>query len=299
VNRTACIAAALLLAAPAARAQEPQTSEPRTAKPQDARPAAAAASSLTREQIDHIYHVRQMEQTLTQAVRTGVNSVAAQLQIAQPASLFATTDARTRGFDLEGYGVFFDVDVPAMMQSVLYLRQQMVDDLDTWRQRFRTTQNEDARRIALSQVRRLEAMLGVPPQIGFPDAPQAAPQGLAVAATTEAIMPPSVTGAPPSAATPPATPVPSLPRDPRSADEIYTDAIKNKVIDAILTFGGGLGVEDDQWLTVAARTTTAAPGQIDDSVSIFIRIKGADLTAFVQRKITKEEMIKRIEIKIG
>jgi hypothetical protein len=256
------------------QAQDAPAPDPQ-ARPQDARPAPV----LTREQIDHIFHVRQMEQMLTNAVKAGATSLANQLQIAQPASLFATTDARTRGFDLEGYGVFFDVDVPAMLQSVLWTRQELQDQLDSLRQRIRLSNNEDAKRIAVYDVRRLERMLGIPPQPipGINDGP---PPGIVVA-TIE-------TGA-----------VPTLPRDTRSPDEMYTDAIKDKLIDMMLTFGGGLGIEDDQWLTVAARTTTAAPGQIDDSVSIFIRVKGADLTAFVQRKITREEMIKRIEIKIG
>jgi hypothetical protein len=309
VKPTACLAAALLLAAPAARAQsvDPQAPEPQTAKPQDTRPAAPPEAVLTRAQIDHIFHIRQMEQTLTNAVKAGATTVATQLQIQQPASLFATTDARTRGFDLEGYGVFFDIDVPAMMQSVLYARQVLVDELDTWRERARTTQNEDARRLALSQVRHLEATLGLPPQPVFAETHQP-PQGIAVAATTDTVTSPVTPAAAtvvPSAkalsASPSSPPVsvPPLPRDPRTADEIYTDAIKNKVIDTILTFGGGLDIDDAQWLIVAARTTTAAPGQIDDSVSVFIRIKGADLNAFVQKKITREEVLTRIQIKEG
>jgi hypothetical protein len=281
------IAATLLLAASAVRAQDAPAPDPQ-ARPQDARPVPV----LTREQTNHIFHVRQMEQMLTNAVKTGATSLATQLQIGNPGSLFATTDARTRGFDLEGYGVFFDVDVPAMLQSVLFTRQTLQDELDSLRQRIRLSNNEDAKRIAAYDVRRLERMLGIPPQPipGINDGLTQPAPGIAVATNlteTGVALP-----APPGA-------VPTLPRDTRSPDEMYTDAIRDKLIDTMLTFGGGLGIEDDQWLTVAARTTTAGPGQIDDSVSIFIRIKGADLTAFVQRKISRDEVIKRIEIKIG
>ena len=79
-----------------------------------------------------------------------------------------------------------------------------------------------------------------------------------------------------------------------------TDVIKNALIDAMLSFGPVLRLGDDEWLTVAARATTPAlSNQLDDSSSILIRVKGADLTAFIAGKLSRESVLKKIEIKEG
>jgi negative regulator of sigma E activity len=58
--------------------------------------------------------VRMMEGVIVAAVRNGAEGLAHQLQVAEPGSLIVTGTARARGFALDGYGVFFDVDVPQM-----------------------------------------------------------------------------------------------------------------------------------------------------------------------------------------
>src|SRR4029078_10772027 len=60
--------------------------------------------------------VRMMGGVIVAAVRNGAEGLARQLQVAEPGSLIVTGTARARGFALEGYGVFFDVDVPPMKQ---------------------------------------------------------------------------------------------------------------------------------------------------------------------------------------
>src|SRR4029078_8371106 len=64
--------------------------------------------------------VRMMEGVIVAAVRNGGEGLARQLQVAEPGSLILTGTALARGFPLEGYGVFFDVDVPQMKQSVAW-----------------------------------------------------------------------------------------------------------------------------------------------------------------------------------
>jgi hypothetical protein len=81
---------------------------------------------------------------------------------------------------------------------------------------------------------------------------------------------------------------------------MYTEVIKNALIEAMLSFGPTLRLGDDEWLTVAARASTpAVANQLDDSSSLVIRIKGADLTAFLTGKLSREEVQKRVEIKEG
>jgi hypothetical protein len=208
--------------------------------------------------------------------------------MAEP-SLFVTTNARTRGFELEGFGVFFDVDVPSMLQSAVYSVQARQEQLQ-YAEMLRATVadarvNPAMRRIAEIELNRLQRQLGpVPPSIGPMAAPQAAAQGQVVAQTTD------VTTAPVMA------PLPDV-RDP---NERYTDAIKDKLIDAMLTYGNALRLDDQEWLVIAARATSdIMPGQLDDAASILLRLKGADLNAYLLKKIGRDEVIKKIEIKIG
>ena len=69
--------------------------------------------------------IRMMENVLTGAVRQGAESLARTMQVKEPGSLIVTGTARARGIVLEGYGVFFDVDVPMMKQSVVWSMQTL------------------------------------------------------------------------------------------------------------------------------------------------------------------------------
>jgi hypothetical protein len=238
--------------------------------------------------MQRIYHIRQIESMLTNAVKAGAASLASELKISEPNSLFVTGNARSRGFELAGYGVFFDVDVPTMMQSVLWVTQQQQQRqyVDSLRGRLADPSLDPSVRnminVELSRVQRAMdrgmMYMSAPPM-------QPAPQGLAVAATTDA---------------PALSPVPPPPSDPRSPDELYTETIKGALIDAMLSYGNALQLGDDEWLTIAARATNqGTPGQLDDSSSIVIRVKGSDLSAYIKRQLTRDEIMKKIEIKEG
>jgi len=253
-----------------------------------------AAPPMTQERLQRIYHIRQLEGMFTNAVKAGANSVANQLQVGETNSLFVNGSARTRGFELEGYGVFFDIDVPTMMQSAVWAtqvvrQQQYVNSLNN--ALADPTLDPSIRRVAESELARIQramargqlAPIPIPaaPVPALPGAGQAAAQGLAVAQTTDAGLMTAGSASPPV--------------DP---NELYTETIKGALIDAMLSYGGALRVADNEWLTVAARATSqAAPTVLDDSSSIVLRIKGSDLSAFLTGKITREEAIKRIETK--
>ena len=292
VTRILITAAAVVASMTAARAQElPVLPDARQVPPpsmQPAPPAAATAPTvvqMTPEKLQRIYHIRQLEGMLTNAVKAGASTVAYQMQMAEP-SLFVTTNARTRGFELEGFGVFFDVDVPSMLQSAVYsvqARQEQLKYADMLRATVADVRvNPAMRRMAEIELNRLQRQLGMaPPGMA---GPQAAAQGQVVAQTTDVPASPVV------------APLPDL-RDP---NERYTDAIKEKLIDAMLTYGNALRLDDQEWLVIAARATSdTMPGQLDDAASILLRIKGADLNAYLLKKIGRDEVIKKIEIKIG
>ncbi len=284
-----------MLAATGARAQETKPPQPQpqpppaaTAPSADAAQAAPGATAPG-PNLQRIYHIRQLEGMLTNAVKAGAASLASQLKIGEPNSLFVTGNARTRGFELEGYGVFFDVDVPTMMQSVLWStqmlqQQQYVDFLR--RQLSDPALDDKTRRMADFEMRRVVRAMtnGQVVPIPNPQAPQAGSPGLVRAADDSSAVAP-VAAAP----------------DPRSPDELYTETIKGALIDAMLSYAASaLQLREEEWLTIAARATSqGAPGQLDDSSSIVIRVKGSDLSDFLKGKITRDAVVKKIEIKEG
>jgi hypothetical protein len=83
--------------------------------------------------------------------------------------------------------------------------------------------------------------------------------------------------------------------------EIYLTEIANALADAIVDHGAPIGVNANEWLTVAARESVDrrfVPGDPNDAaMTIILRIKGSDLTALRERKLTREDARKRVEIK--
>jgi hypothetical protein len=232
--------------------------------------------------------IRLLEGVLNAAVKNGADKLALQMRASEPGSLFVIDAGRTRGFDLQGYGVFFDVDVPMMKQSVLWSasalsQQERRAQLQNY---VATLPDGPARELAMNELRRLP-----PPQSLRPPVPrQTTPTQVSnsdravAAATTDVTVPP----APPAA-------VP----DPRDPNELYTEAVKTSLIDAMLKYSVGLRLAADEWLTVAARDAYGppTPGQVDDASTIIIQIKGSDLTAFHGNKLTREEVLKRVQVK--
>jgi hypothetical protein len=84
--------------------------------------------------------------------------------------------------------------------------------------------------------------------------------------------------------------------------EIYQAEITNALVNAILDYTGSLGVAVDEWLTVAARESVVDRRPVgndpaDTAITVILRIKGSDLIAVRDRKLTREEARKRVEIK--
>ena len=85
-----------------------------------------------------------------------------------PDMLLITGAARARGFWLDGYGVFFDVDVPAMRRSLtwtLRVLEQGDRGLGPRARRAqatcRTVENPAARRDLQQTIQRIEAQVGL------------------------------------------------------------------------------------------------------------------------------------------
>jgi hypothetical protein len=282
---------ALSLIAPAwtVQAQTPTTPPP-PAPPRD--PAAAAAR---RDDL------KMIEGVLTNAVKNGADNLGRQMQINQPGSLIVTGTARARGFVLDGYGAFFIVDVPMMKQSVIWSTQVLLQQQrrDFLRQFIATNPDGPARRQAELMLRNLERTQG---QTATP-APVAQPApGIAAAATVPDAAPPAHEAAPAAHEAAPAahdaasaSVPPSFDRDP---NELYTEAVKSALMDAMVRYGWQLRIGPDEWLTVAAQDAEGPlPGQIYDASTIVLRVKGSDLAAYQANRLTRDEVIKKVEVR--
>src|SRR6478672_12027620 len=78
-------------------------------------PAPAPVAPLRREPDHRHDQIGMMEAMLAQAVRKGAIRAGNDLAPNLPGTLTLTGQARARGFILEGYGVFFDVEIPSLL----------------------------------------------------------------------------------------------------------------------------------------------------------------------------------------
>jgi hypothetical protein len=235
--------------------------------------------------------LKMIEGVLTNAVKNGADSLGRQMQITEPGSLIVTGTARARGFMLDGYGAFFIVDVPMMKQSVVWSAQMLLmqERRNFLRQFIATTADGPARRQAEQMLRNLDR--GV-----VPAPSQAAPSTVADSTTSTV----ATTQPAPGLATAQNVPdPPGFPAvDPRDPNELYTEAVKAALIDAMVRYGSQLRMGPDEWMTVAAQDAEGPlPGQIYDASTIVLRIKGSDLAAYQASKLTKEEVMKKVEVR--
>lgn len=301
------VAAIMLAVAAAARAQEiPAPRNPPPATPPVAAPAGPpAASAPTQGPSSRRRDISRMERVLTQALQEGAQNLAQQLKVREPNSAFVTGTGRARGFILDGYGIFFDVDVPGMRQSVIWSAQML--ELEQQRQSAEqflanTSPNHPLRKVAEANLRQIARMMGTPPdavQIPITGNAQMAERGRVEALTVADAVAATAAAAPSGVASrPPAVPVQQL-QQLRDPNELYTEAVKQALIDAMLDFSGFLKIAEHEWLTVAASDSDGPqiPGQIDDASRIVIRIKGADLAAFQAGKLTRANVLKKVDVK--
>lgn len=239
------------------------------------------------------YQIGQMERVLEGAVEHGARVTRDRLQAVLPAEMLLSEKARVRGFRLDGYGVFFDVVVPPLEGTLPWI--------------FRTLDQND-----LGLGRALKALRSHIEAAGDANLQQAlkrvelqvAPTTMA-AASASAAEPVSVgarvaTG---SGATRPANTAPNTAADPilGNPEEAYRAEVKDALMDAMLEHNRGLGIRADEWLTIAARRNEDRPPLAvadTDARTIVIRVRGADLTAFLAGQVSREDARKRMEVRV-
>lgn len=253
----------------------------------------AQISQSEADQVRARQKISLMESVLESAVANGADSMMRAVRAVMPPDALILTGAPSaRGFRLEGYGVFFDVEVPAFRPTMAWTLRQMADAnglgaaaaVNQLKAYIATVQDPRQRAALDRALRRLELQVGPVGPIQ-PD-PAARPGATPVASAV--VMPT------------PASPQvdPAVVDDPNAA---YTHEVSAAIIDAMIENSGSLPVSDNEWLTVAARDNIRpdrlVPGDMSNISSIVFRIRGSDLAAFRTGRMALDEARRHVEVK--
>jgi hypothetical protein len=253
-------------------------------------PAAALGQGPSADAQKRRNQIKLMEGLLQNAAGLGADEVGKKLQTLQPGVTVLVGQPRARGFVLEGYGVFFDVEVPALMQNVVWSQLILQRDvqintaLESLRRVLEAMPAGPERSQAQQAFRRVELQVG--------PLPQRRGRTPLAEVTAQSTTAPDTGTARPAAA---------LLIDPNwdpLAD--YTRAVQNQLIEAMLDHSHGLNLGSEEWLTVAARDSHGPlmPGQIDDAQTIVLRVKGSDLAIYAADRSRREEIRGRVEVSV-
>jgi len=269
-------------------------------------PAAAPAAPVAPKPLnlgDMRHHIYVMEGALARAVDYGAKQLNREILNVMPGVFMLEGEARARGVHLDGYGVFFDVRVPMMRQSMVWSLRMMMDQDDAAHQaainelrRYVQGITDPSLRAQLEKsVRQLERQPAgavarnpqVAPGILVPEQPGV---GAATAIGMNAARPAS------PAALPPADSL--WAKDPNRA---YTEAVTRALVDAMIDYSTPMTIGADQWLTVAARDdegrdSMAPQDPLEEVVTMIYRIRGSDLQAYRTGKLDRDEVRKRVQL---
>ncbi|MGE3179861.1 MAG: hypothetical protein AB7O32_20480, partial [Vicinamibacterales bacterium] len=131
---------------------------------------------------------------------------------------------------------------------------------------------------------------------------------LQVAPVSAGLTTPGITpGATPASQTAPepARPAPSAPapgaRILENPQEAYRAEIRDALMDAMLEHSRGLELGPEEWLTVAARSNEVRPRLAPvntESRTVVIKVRGADLNAFLGGQISRDEARQRMNVRV-
>jgi hypothetical protein len=258
---------------------------------------------MPRDQVQARYNISVMEGVLERAVDHGAENLRRQVRRVMPDMLLLSGGAEARGFRLEGYGVFFDVEVPVMRRSMAWSLKAMVDEgglaaLQSIKAFIESnTQDPSEKAKLLQNVKRLEAQFGPPMPQPIPPDQRRATVGPAVPAGQREVT--ALEAGPGSVmSTQPTKADNTLMEDPSRA---YEEEVISALKDAMLDHSGPIGVGNDEWLTIAARDNEhrdrLVPGDPYDLLTIVLRVRGSDLAAFRADRISRDEARKRVEVR--
>ncbi len=234
---------------------------------------------------DSRYRIGQIERVLEGAVEHGATTIRDRLRVIMPADMLLTENARARGFRLEGYGVFFDVEVPSLAGTLPWVFQTLDQTDLTLNNALRTLRAfvQAGNDVDLQQaLKRIELQMA---PVVTPSPAVTTVSGLRSGGAANAVT------------DPPAQVDPIL----ENPNEAYRTAIREALIDAMLEHTRGLGLGPNELLTVAARRSDDRPrlGPSDqEAQTVLISVRGSDLAAFLAGQISREDAIRRVNVRV-
>jgi len=269
------------------------------------------------------YSIGVMERVLEGAVEHGAAIIRDRLQAIAPdapAQMLILDNPRVRGFRLDNYGVFFDVEVPSLNGTLTWsLRTLDQNDLGLRSALNVLRSRLDPADVDLQQaLKRVELQVGpvpiaapaptsptapVPPSAAVPRLPKPL-RAAGAAAASAPDRPVTATSLPPAPAPRPAAEAQTQTADDRildAPDEAYRAEVVQALSDAMVDYSGPLAIGADEWMTIAARGIEDRPrlGPADnDSQTVVLRARGADLAAFRAGQISRDDVIRRIERRV-
>lgn len=262
------------------------------------------------------HHIYVMEGALARAVDYGAKQLNREILQVMPGVFMLEGEARARGVHLDGYGVFFDVRVPMMRQSMVWSMRilfeqdaaQTQQTISEVRQALNGVTDPATRASLQKLLKQLEnRSLGQTPRNTGNDVSRTvAAENIAPGVDSRTgVDPRAASGLPPAATTAPAPRAPAAPapvnvwqKDPNRA---YTEAVTRALVDAMIDYSAPMQIGADQWLTVAARDdegrdSLAPPDPLEEVVTMIYRIKGSDLQEYRQGRIDRDEVRRRVQL---
>lgn len=224
-------------------------------------------------------HVRLMEQALEQAVRRGVDTVEQRLPAPAPGLIFFAGAIQARGFVVDDYGLFFDVEYPVVRRSILW-SMGLIEPLD----------GGMARSLHNLRLRVLE----------LPAAParSALEQALRALERLPRPAPASPESAPGPEQPPVAREAERLPTAAAALEAFYQAVLRGALADAVVAHGGALppgALADREWLAIGARDGRVRRG--GERRTLQLRIRGGHLRALRDGRVSLEDTRARIEVR--
>jgi hypothetical protein len=258
--------------------------------------AGVAAQQPARPPDDETVRQRQrialIEGMLERAVQNGVDNFSRRIQALAPnadGAAMLMGAPQVRGFRLEPFGIFFDVQMPSLQLSMVWpLRYSqgadsatlsMLNDLRSQLERV----SDPQMRLELTQrVRQIETQL-------TPASPFRRRSGPANVANVQATAT--------AAGQPPVSPVDTaIVEDPA---EEWRREVRSTLIDAMIE-NIGLTVGPEEYIVVAARGVLSSDRLVSDpgdTRTIELRLKGSDLASYRAQSINLDEARKRVVVR--
>jgi hypothetical protein len=306
--------AGVLAAGHVAVAQTPPT-------PQDQRAAASARrlGGLDPARVTMLrnrYHVRQMESVLVRAVEHAAELMTHRLTTVSPDVMALAGAPRAQGFLIDGYGLFFAVEVPRLSDSMTWALQVLADNHDQRTlaslRRLADAQTDPVLRADLEQaIRSLQRQMARTTPTTSPQG--ADPRSVATShgpSSGPVAAPPAVPASAPTG--PAATGVSAETVDASTSDDAdaaamllanpsgaYEDEVKAALSDALLDYALTLPLSPGERVTVAARDAgyIAFPDALAEMVTVTLSVKVDDLLELHAQRIDRAEARRRVVVR--